>query len=300
MNGFPHLVECNIRTHTHTYIYIIYILYIYIYDTNQWCKVFDLHMASAKTDNDIERWKGNSQNSVFLNNTNKIWTYSWLLKYILDARTNTCSIGIWHYSDVIMGTIASQITSVSIVYLTVSTDIVQRKHQSYASLAFVRGIHRGPVNSTHKWPIRRKMFPFQIMTIWPFCMQKITFGDPETSYSSHYPICQSIYRDLRLGGCDLGAVSIRCFIARSRETSKSARLCFESMTPLWHYTSTSTSVPRRRLSNFRASGNSKYTSRGFEYSRYITIRHLTPILKQLLNLVTMKSILPFRSIKRDW
>ena len=35
-----------------------------------------------------------------------------------------------------------------------------KKHQSSASLAFVRGIHRGPVNSPHKWPVTRKMFPF--------------------------------------------------------------------------------------------------------------------------------------------
>ena len=36
----------------------------------------------------------------------------------------------------------------------------QRKHQSSASLAFVRGIHRRPVNSPHKGPVMRKMFPF--------------------------------------------------------------------------------------------------------------------------------------------
>ena len=36
----------------------------------------------------------------------------------------------------------------------------QRKHQSSASLAFVRGIHRWPVNSPHKWPVTRGMFPF--------------------------------------------------------------------------------------------------------------------------------------------
>ena len=36
----------------------------------------------------------------------------------------------------------------------------QRKHQSSVLLAFVRGIHRGPVNSPHKWPVTRKMFPF--------------------------------------------------------------------------------------------------------------------------------------------
>ena len=51
-----------------------------------------------------------------------------------------------HYSDVIMGMIASQITSLTIVYSTIYSDADQRKHQSSASLAFVRGIHRGPVN----------------------------------------------------------------------------------------------------------------------------------------------------------
>ena len=59
-----------------------------------------------------------------------------------------------------MGAIASQITSLTIVYSIVCSDADQRKHQSSASLAFVRGIHRGPVNSPHKWPVRRKMFPF--------------------------------------------------------------------------------------------------------------------------------------------
>ena len=59
-----------------------------------------------------------------------------------------------------MGAIASQITSLTIVYSIVYSDADQRKHQSSAPLAFVRGIHRGPVNSPHKWPVTRKMFPF--------------------------------------------------------------------------------------------------------------------------------------------
>ena len=59
-----------------------------------------------------------------------------------------------------MGAIASLITSLTIVYSTVYSDADQRKHQSSASLAFVWGIHLGPVNSPHKWPVRRKMFPF--------------------------------------------------------------------------------------------------------------------------------------------
>ena len=65
-----------------------------------------------------------------------------------------------HYYDVIMGAIASQITSITIVYSAVYSDADQRKHQSSASLAFVQGIHRWPVNSPHKGLVTRKMFPF--------------------------------------------------------------------------------------------------------------------------------------------
>ena len=69
------------------------------------------------------------------------------------------------YGDVIMGAITSQITSLTIVYSTVYSDADQRRHQSSASLAFVWGIHRGLVNSPHKWPVTRKMFPFDDVII---------------------------------------------------------------------------------------------------------------------------------------
>ena len=74
-----------------------------------------------------------------------------------------------HCDDVIMGAMVSQITSLTIVYSIIYSGADQRKHQSSASLAFVRGIHRGPVNSPHKWPVTRKMFPFDdvIMTRIP-------------------------------------------------------------------------------------------------------------------------------------
>ena len=65
-----------------------------------------------------------------------------------------------HYNDVIMSTMASQITGVTIVYSTVCTGADQRKHQSSALLAFVRGIHRWPVNSPRKRPLTRKILPF--------------------------------------------------------------------------------------------------------------------------------------------
>ena len=72
-----------------------------------------------------------------------------------------------HYDDVIMDSIASQITSLTIVYLTVHSGTDQRKHQSSASLAFVWEIHRWPVNFPHKWPVTRKMFPFDDVIMWP-------------------------------------------------------------------------------------------------------------------------------------
>ena len=83
-----------------------------------------------------------------------------------------CDLDIWrmalqsnrapllHYNDVIMKAMASQITSLTIVYSNVYSGADQRKHQSSASLAFVWGIHPGPVNSPHKEPVTRKMFPF--------------------------------------------------------------------------------------------------------------------------------------------
>ena len=65
-----------------------------------------------------------------------------------------------HYRDVIIGAMASQITSITIVYATVYSGADQRKHQSSVSLAFVRGIHLSPVNSPHKESVALKMFPF--------------------------------------------------------------------------------------------------------------------------------------------
>ena len=59
-----------------------------------------------------------------------------------------------------MGMMVSQITSLTIVYSTVYSGEDQREHQSSTSLAFVRGIYRWPVNSPHKSPVTRKIFPF--------------------------------------------------------------------------------------------------------------------------------------------
>ena len=62
------------------------------------------------------------------------------------------------YNDVIMTTIASQITSLAFVYSTVYSDADQRKHQSSASLAFVWGIPRDRWIPRTKGQLRGKCF----------------------------------------------------------------------------------------------------------------------------------------------
>ena len=71
-----------------------------------------------------------------------------------------------HYSDVIMNTMSSQITSLTIVYSTVYSGADEKKHQSSASLAFVNGIDWWPVNSSHKEPVTGEMFPFDDVIMW--------------------------------------------------------------------------------------------------------------------------------------
>ena len=76
---------------------------------------------------------------------------------------------IIHHNDVIMSAMASQITSLKIVYSTVYSTVYadQRKHQSSASMAFVQGIHRWPVILLHKGPVTRKIFPFDDVIMSP-------------------------------------------------------------------------------------------------------------------------------------
>ena len=82
--------------------------------------------------------------------SSKWWPFCWGLRLLNDV----------HFNAVIMSTRASQITSLTIVYSTVYSGADQRIHQSSASLAFVWGIHRWTVNSPHKRPVTRKIFPF--------------------------------------------------------------------------------------------------------------------------------------------
>ena len=84
-----------------------------------------------------------------------------LWHHILSTSQYLCIAFVcFHYNDVIMGAMAYQITGVSIVYSAVCPGADQIKHQSSASLTFVSGIHRWPVNSPHRGSVTPKMFPF--------------------------------------------------------------------------------------------------------------------------------------------
>ena len=90
---------------------------------------------------------------------------SWYYKVLYYYRRpeHSTALGLLQYkqyNDVMMSVMASQITGVSIVWSSVGSGADQKKHQSSASLAFVRGIHGWSVNCPHKRPITREMFPF--------------------------------------------------------------------------------------------------------------------------------------------
>ena len=115
---------------------------------------FNIHSCASQSNSppntwiEIWTWKKNQISKWRLSLT--FLTICWVLY----------PVGESHYNDVIMSAIASQITSVTIFTRPSIQGADQRKHQSSASLAFVRGIHRWPVNSPHKGPVPRKMFPF--------------------------------------------------------------------------------------------------------------------------------------------
>ena len=116
------------------------------------------------------QWNLSQNTTIFIHLINLKLAPAILLRvrrYCNKQTVEICQVSAIHYSDVIMGTMASQITSLTIVYSTIYSGEDQRKHQSSASLAFVQGIHRWPVNSRHKWTVTRKMLPFDDV-IMPF------------------------------------------------------------------------------------------------------------------------------------
>ena len=81
----------------------------------------------------------------------------WVLFLYISDKTKQCK-PTSRYNDVIMTTMASQITNLTVVYSTVYSDADKRKHQSSASLAFVWGIHRDRWIPRTKGQLRGKCF----------------------------------------------------------------------------------------------------------------------------------------------
>ena len=116
-----------------------------------------------------------------------------------------------HYDDVTIGTMASQITSLTIVYSTVYSGADQRKHQSSASLAFVWGIHRRPVNSPHKGPVTRKMFPLDdVITLVGDELNNKTIILEQKLFLSDMSSCENVDTDAYSGTVSVTASGITC------------------------------------------------------------------------------------------
>ena len=97
-----------------------------------------------------------------------------------------------------MSSMQSQITSLTIAYSTGYSGLDHRKH---LSLAFVRGIHRWPVNSPHKGPVTRKMFPFDdVIMLLILC--RLFFLSPHCLLP--LPFKNTNKRSSRLNGSDKG------------------------------------------------------------------------------------------------
>ena len=116
-----------------------------------------------------------------------------------------------NYNDAIMAAVASQITSLTIVYSTVYSGADQWKHHSSASLAFVSGIHRWPVNSPHKKPVTRKMFPFDDVIM------------PNRVWCSYVFIMNKFA--VWLTGPACANMSLQCIVRRHQHRSAVSILC---------------------------------------------------------------------------
>ena len=121
-----------------------------------------------------------------------------------------------------MTTMASQITSLTVVCSIVYYGADHRKHQSSASLAFVRGIHRWPVNSPHKGPVTRKMFTFDDVIMWSmkiyvrYTLSWLNGWYPATDMISHEASSGISYMCGPLGSM---YYPMRSLIGRSHEAS---------------------------------------------------------------------------------
>ena len=121
-----------------------------------------------------------------------------------------------------MSAVASQITSLTIVYSTVYSGAAQRKHQSFVWLAFVGGIQRWLVNYPRKGPVTREMFPFDDVIMKWTLKCRLQTRDPVVSenvlqnlkqhfvISFHFTetsLCSSSWPEVMIGPGDSFAVN---------------------------------------------------------------------------------------------
>ena len=115
-----------------------------------------------------------------------------------------------------MGTMGSQINNLTIVYSTVYSSADQNKHQSSASLAFVQGIHRWPVNSPLKGQVMQIMFPFDDIIMRFDCLRYINKYYMMMSWHENLscntsPMCVTVMLSFELMPCHSNK-NIPCYI----------------------------------------------------------------------------------------
>ena len=124
-----------------------------------------------------------------------------------------------HHNYIIMSAMTYQITSLIIVYWSVYSGADQRKHQGSVSLAFVRGIHRWPMNSPHKGPVTRKMFSVDDVMVcyWLVLIQSHRVTTISVQYSSifiHENAFENVVYEVKdilsQLWCVLNGVSLQC------------------------------------------------------------------------------------------
>ena len=129
--------------------------------------------------------------------TDDKWTFFHVMAWCRQV-TNLCLSQCWpksispyditraqrHYSDVIMGSMTSQITNLTIVYSAIYSGADQRKHQKLCVTGLCVGNSPGQVNSPHKWPVTRKMFPFDDV---------IMYVQINLCYSWYCHLCDGIF-----------------------------------------------------------------------------------------------------------
>ena len=89
-----------------------------------------------------------------------------------------------------MSSMTSQINGVSSVWLTICSGADHRNHKSSVSLEFLKGIHRWLMDSPHKGPVMRRIFPFDDV-IMQFCHNDVIKWK---DFPRYWPFAQGIHR----------------------------------------------------------------------------------------------------------